>query len=105
MHDCVRSITFTIPGKSDLKLVLTEQPDGSILFELETQGGRPADLRGLFFDIQDASLLSSLVFAGDDITSTLLGAVSDLGHGANMKGKGLPTFDVGIEFGSPGVGH
>lgn len=107
MTECVRSIAFTIPGKSGVLVKLTEQADGTILFELETQGGRPADLRGLFFDIQNASLLSKLVFTGDDITSTQVAndGVTDLGHGANMKGKGHPTFDVGVEFGTPGIGH
>ena len=59
MTDCVRSITFTIPGqspgKSDIQVVLTEQSDGSILVDLQTLGGNPADLRGLFFDVQDFS--------------------------------------------------
>jgi hypothetical protein len=107
MTDCVRSITFTIPGKSGVKVKMTEQSDGTILFELETLGSKPADLRGLFFDVQDAALLSKLVFTGADITSTQVAddQVTDLGHGANMKGKGHPTFDVGVEFGTPGVGH
>jgi hypothetical protein len=111
MTDCVRSITFTIPGKSagksDIKVVLTEQSDGSILFDLTTLGGKPADLRGLFFDVQDSSILSKLKFLGSDIKSTLVAddGVTDLGQGANMKGQGQPKFDVGVEFGTPGKGQ
>ena len=110
MIGCARSITFTIPGKSpgksDIVVVLTEESDGSILFDLTTLGGKPADLRGLFFDVQDSSVLSKLKFVGSDIKSTLVGndQVTDLGQGANMHGKGQPTFDVGVEFGTPGKG-
>jgi hypothetical protein len=110
MTDCVRSITFTIPGKSagksDIVVKLTEQSEGSILVELSTNGDKTADLRGLFFDVQDTWILSRLTFLGPDITSTLVAddQVADLGHGANMKGKGQPKFDVGVEFGTPGKG-
>jgi hypothetical protein len=111
MTDCVRSITFTIPGqspgKSDIQVVLTEQSDGSILVDLQALGGNPADLRGLFFDVQHSSILSRLQFAGTDIRSTLVAddGVDDLGQGANMKGHGQPKFDVGVEFGTPGRGQ
>lgn len=107
MTDCVRSITFTVPGKSGLQVVLTEQSDGTILFELETLGDRPADLRGLFFDVQNPLILPNLIFTGDDITSTQVDddQVTNLGHGANMKGQGNPVFDVGVEFGTPGIGQ
>jgi len=111
MTDCVRSITFTIAGKSagksDIVVVLTEQADGSILFDLTTLGGKPADLRGLFFDVQNSSVLTKLKFLGSDIKSTLVAddQVVDLGQGANMKGQGQPKFDVGVEFGTPGKGQ
>ena len=47
-------------------IVLTEQDDGTILFEIfvdstETIG----DLRGIFFDISDETLLSGLIAEGD----------------------------------------
>ena len=70
MTNCVRSIQFTLPGKSDLLVTLTEQSDGSILFDLETLGGKPADIRALFFDVQHSSILSKLKFTGSQITET-----------------------------------
>jgi hypothetical protein len=107
MTDCVRSIQFTLDGKSGLLVTLTELVDGTILFELETLGGKPADIRALFFDVQHSSILSKLKFTGTQITETEVGdeQVTDMGQGANIKGKGHPAFDVGIEFGTPGKGQ
>jgi len=55
----MRFITFTIPGPPNLKVRLEERPDGSILGTLAFDGGQ-ADLRGLFFDVRDASIIPYL---------------------------------------------
>ena len=47
---------------------------------------------------------TSLVIAGDDVTDQAYGDVDDLGHGANMKGGGREGYDVGVEFGTQGIG-
>lgn len=86
---------------------VTENTDGTLTFNVTQEGGVIGDLRGLFFDVADESILSSLkviaastdVRIGDD-------SIKDLGDGANMNGllgsdKG---YDVGIEVGSAGIG-
>lgn len=88
-------------------VTVTENSDGTLTFDVTQAGGVVGDLRGLFFDVADESILSSLkviatstdIRMGDD-------SIKDLGDGANMNGllgsdKG---YDVGIEVGSAGIG-
>lgn len=66
-----------------------------------------ADLRGVFFNIADDSLLSGLSISGSNITQVVIeaGSVNDLKGGNNLKGGGTPNlFDVGLEIGTPGIG-
>ncbi len=98
----LRKITFTIPGIPGLYITATEQADGSILFELLLDGGTNADIRGLFFDINDPSLIDNLQIDGVDVTNDGFGGVSNLGRGNNMKGKGGGAYDAGMSFGGPG---
>ncbi|SNS60650.1 Ig-like domain-containing protein [Tropicimonas sediminicola] len=105
--DCVRSITFIIPGVDgapDVEVLAVEN-DGTIEFTitvLETDGVI-ADLRGLFFDVDDETKLAGLAATGADVSEYRTGDVIDLGHGANMRGAASP-FDAGVEFGQPGIG-
>jgi|GEM_PF-671031 len=104
----MRYINFKIAGEPDVLVHMEEQEDGSILVRLDVgEGGLPGDIRGLFFDVADAALLSHLSFTGADITGFQIGdeKVIDLGRGNNMHGNGRGPFDVGIAFGTPGVGH
>jgi hypothetical protein len=98
------SMSFTIGGEASLGIVLTELEDGSIRFELANGGPLLADLRGLFFDVADGGVLSSLSVAGSDITGSQFrdDAVTNLGGGVNMNGAGV--FDAGIVFGTAGIG-
>ena len=98
----MRKITFTIPGIPGLTITATEQADGSILFELLLDGGTNADIRGLFFDINDPSLINNLQIDGADVAQWDFGGVSNLGRGNNMKGKGGGAYDAGMSFGGPG---
>lgn len=103
----MRYVNFTIDGGlQDIQVHMEERPDGSIYLTL-TVDGKPADVRGLFFDVRDASLLGSLSVAGPNVTSSMFRdeGVMDLGRGVNMNGAGRGPFDVGVEFGSPGNGH
>jgi hypothetical protein len=109
-EDCVRSITFEIPGKNGSHegvQIYAEEHDGTIVFTIESLGGD--DLRGFFFHLADESLLDGLEFTNLDplITETRVGLnnVIDMGNGANMHGAVSEGFDVGLEFGTPGVGH
>lgn len=101
----VRKIEFTIPGDtstSGLNIIVREL-DGSLDFIVTAlnDSGKSTDIRGVFFNTNDTLKLSGLVVSGDDVSDQQLGDASDLGHGANIKGK-AEAFDVGIEFGSAG---
>ena len=105
---CPRSITFTIPGVPGVQVTAVEN-GGAIDFTVDVinSSSLTGDLRGLFFQFNEAKL-STLHISNPDpvITDTQIKAnkVIDLGNGANMQGAASP-FDVGIEFGSPGIGH
>ncbi|MBW2316904.1 MAG: PEP-CTERM sorting domain-containing protein [Deltaproteobacteria bacterium] len=79
---------------------------GEIQVTVEVTLGE-ADLRGLFLDIADDSLLSGLSAVGADVTNTIFAASSviDLGQGANVQGDGPCPCDIGVAFGSPGMGR
>ena len=100
----MQTMSFVISGTVGLRITLTEQADGSLRFDLVNEGEQVADLRGLFFDTVDAGLLAGLTVAGADVTRSLMGddAVTNLGGGVNMNGVG--AFDVGILFGTAGIG-
>ena len=108
-----RSMTFVVNDASTggtnpaVSITITENADGSLSFSVSQSGGIIGDLRGLFFDVADESLIGTLrtnaatsdFRQGDD-------SIKDLGDGANMNGltgsdKG---FDVGVEIGSAGIG-
>lgn len=116
MSGFVRSISFTIPGASGspgVKLYIEEQ-NGALFFDVEVLDTTTAtaDLRGLFFRLIDASdsKLAGLKVSWSDGTVTDFQAkddtVIDLGNGANMNGAVTKTnaFDVGVEFGTQGIG-
>ncbi|PWE18516.1 hypothetical protein DDZ18_02610 [Marinicauda salina] len=103
------STTFILEAEVDTQVRVTEQPDGSLLFEIEvlTDDGSIGDLRGLFFDFDD-SLLGGLSITGPDITDYRIAEddVVDLGHGANVRGEVANTYgryDAGVEFGTQGI--
>ena len=97
------SFSFLIPGAVGLRVTLTELDDGSVRFDLENEGGT-ADLRGIFFDFNNPELLSSLSVTGDDVSGSAFAddGVGNLGGGVNMNGAG--PFDIGVAFGSAGLG-
>jgi hypothetical protein len=78
---------------------------GEVWIGIEVEDGYQGDLRGLFLNLADDSLLAGLEVSGPDVTDVRKGGVIDLGHGANLNGGGSPCpCDLGIEFGSPGIG-
>lgn len=98
-----RSITFTLPGSPGVTVNVVED-NGNLDFNLATTSS--ADLSGLFFDFT-SSKLSSLSFSDSlDITQfvTGTGAVGNLTNGVNLNGLGVSRFDVGMEFGTAGIG-
>lgn len=106
---CPRQIIFTIPGNPGVQVTATEQ-DGTIVFEVDVLEsiGTIGDLRSLFFDISEAKLAGLTVTSGDGLlTESRIGAnaIDDLGKGSNIKGVVKHQFDVGLEWGQPGIGQ
>ncbi|HEX2552350.1 MAG TPA: SdrD B-like domain-containing protein, partial [Microvirga sp.] len=110
------STTFYISGEPGVQITVEEVPVGlttglkfTLLVKDEMASGETqtdtGDLRALFFDVADESLLGSLSVTGAHVTKSVFKAddVSDLGNGANMNGSGPDKFDVGIEIGSQGM--
>lgn len=105
-EECTRSITFEIPNPNGGPSVLVSavEVDGDIHFTVTLQPtpGATGDLRALFFDFNDGTLLTGLVGTGTKVTDFDTVNVIDLGNGANMSGAASP-FDVGVEFGTSGI--
>jgi hypothetical protein len=101
----VGTYSFLIPGEVSLRVTLTELEDGSVKFDLSNEGDQVGDLRGLFFDFNDPSLLSSLSVSGGDVSESSFANdyVRNLGDGVNMNGVGV--FDAGIAFGTAGISY
>jgi hypothetical protein len=99
----MRRNAFTIPGIPSVEVMITETPEGALLFEVTVVGTVAGDLRGLFFDAADPALLAGLSVDGDDVTAFRTGSVSNLGSGVNMNGAGAP-YDIGLAFGTAGIG-
>lgn len=88
-------------------VTITENANGTLSFNVWQEGGIIGDLRGLFFDVADESVLKSLVITAAS-TDIRIGddSIKDLGDGSNMNGL-LGTdkgYDIGIEIGTSGIG-
>ncbi|NET78520.1 PEP-CTERM sorting domain-containing protein [Okeania sp. SIO1F9] len=100
-------------GSDPVKLKVTLEDIGNdikftvdVLQEMANGTGNIADLRGLFFDIADDTLLPGFSVTGADVTNQIFDAnnVIDLGQGVNLNGAGNQNFDAGVRFGTPGIG-
>ena len=97
---------FMIPGYSgapNVKLTASSVSGGlQFMVSVDTTSGRIADLRGLFFNLLgDAP--GTLTVTGGDVTASATNTI-DLGNGANMQGGVRKAYDVGVEFGTAGIG-
>lgn len=109
----MRTVTFVLDtqtgndGKAPVTVTIVEQADGSLKFTLSNDAdtdGLIGDLRGLFLDVADNSLLGSFSFVGADITQVVQsGNVSNLGGGVTTAGIPDAASEIGIEFGTPGM--
>ena len=105
------TLTFTIEGYVDVLVNVTETDEGlEFAVTVDESEGKTADLRGLFWDVADESVLAGLLvneMAYPDISESRFEAnsVIDFGHGANMKGKVHKGayFDAGVEIGTAGA--
>jgi hypothetical protein len=103
-----RSITFTIPGSNSspgVKVTAVENATGGVDFTVDvlSTSKMTADLRGLFFNLNDTGKLAGLSSTGLSVTDFDTVNVINLGGGANMHGHASP-YDVGLEFGTSGIG-
>lgn len=105
------SYTFVIEGGVDTEVTLTEMADGSIQVTVKVldTSGQIGDLRGVFFDIGDESLLSGMTIDGTDIGATQIEAnsVKKVSGDVNLNGetiKEFDAFDAGAETGTSGIG-
>jgi hypothetical protein len=104
-HATSLEVTATPFKGSDtaVDVVLTEE-GGDIVFTLNVTKGI-GDIRGVFFDVADDSLLDGLHATGEFVTKLETGGVISLGHGNNLRGDGSPCpCDVGVALGTPGIG-
>ncbi|WP_369058157.1 hypothetical protein ABOZ73_10805 [Caulobacter sp. 73W] len=112
----LRSMNFIIAGEPGVMVTVAETATGALAFELVVTDTVTStadkvdvgDLRGLFFHVSAEGLLNPSKFTinGADVTSRQVAAnaVIDLGNAANMQGRDHAPFDIGVEFGTAGVG-
>ncbi len=105
-------LNFILEGDVNISFTFTELEGGDIQVTMEVHDDNEltGDIRGLFFDIGDESLLDAMSVTGDDVTGQKFDAnsVTNMGHGNNIHGHGgnhAGAYDGGISFGSPGMGE
>jgi len=110
------SMSFTINdftgADTRVKFTLDDAAAGSgkIQFKvdyLSTGSNTIADIRGIFFNIKDDSLLSGLKVVGTDITASKFGpagTINSIGSSSNNLNGGGGFFDAGVEIGQEGIG-
>ncbi|HZH09676.1 MAG TPA: calcium-binding protein [Microvirga sp.] len=113
----LRAVELLINGEPGALVTVAETPEGTLAFNVKVtdviSGASDkvdiADLRGLFFEVTDETLLSSLKVTGTDVT----GYVKDANHVMKVDndvtmngavGKAAGPFDIGIAFGTQGIG-
>ena len=109
----MRSLTFTLATQTGddamapATVTISETTGGELSFTVSNVGDGDsmiADIRALFFDVSDDSLLQTLSVVGENVTEVVQdGEVSNLGGGATSNGVPDSPYEVGIEFGTPGV--
>jgi Ca2+-binding RTX toxin-like protein len=113
----LRAVDLLINGEPGALVTVTETPEGTLTFKVKVtdvisnlkDAPDIADLRGLFFHVSDETLLPGLTVTGSHVTAYRVDAnkVMQVDNDVNMSGevgKSAGPFDVGIEFGSQGIG-
>jgi hypothetical protein len=104
---CPRSIVFTVPGAPGVTITGVEDGAGNLDFTASVNDTSQlvGDLAGLFFQFNDTKL-NGLSVSGSDVTLFKTGddSVINIAPGVNMNGAVTTAFDIGIEFGTSGVG-
>ena len=109
----MRSLTFVLDtqtGSDEIApatVTISETANGELTFTVTNTGdgdNQIGDLRGIFFDVADDSLLGTLAVTGGHITDfDQSGSITNLGNGATVSGVPDAPFEVGIEFGTAGI--
>ncbi len=111
------SMNFTINdftgSDTRVKFTLDDAAAGSgkVQFKvdyLSTGSNTIADIRGIFFNILNDSLLSGLQITGTDVTAKKFGpagSITSVGSGSNNLNGGGGSFDIGVEIGQEGIGQ
>lgn len=114
------SMSFTINdftgADTQVKFTLDDAIAGSGKVEfkvdyLSTGSNTIADIRGVFFNILDDSLLKGLQVVGKDVTASKFGtagtvdSVGDSNNNLNGNGKDKNFFDAGVQIGQEGIGQ
>ncbi|MCC5666287.1 PEP-CTERM sorting domain-containing protein [Nostoc sp. CHAB 5784] len=111
------SMSFTINdftgADTQVKFTLDDAIAGSgkVQFKvnyLSTGSNTIADIRGVFFNIFDDTLLSGLQVVGTDVTNKQFGpagTINSVGSGSNNLNGGGGSFDAGVEIGQEGIGQ
>ena len=102
--------TFTLTEFTgdDAEVNLTvDQAGNNVKFTVDVNSDNTnstGDIRGVFFNIADESLLPFLKIAGRNVTTVEKDAnnVNKAGNGNNINPEG--PFDIGVEIGTPGMG-
>ena len=86
-------------ARAKARITLTERPNGTIRLRVDVIDGTIGDLRGLFFNISDESLVNGLSVSGNDVTNSKfeVNNVNNLDLGVN--------FDGGVEIGTWGISN
>ncbi len=99
---------FDFTGNAAQAKVTLTQIDQSVKFEINVVPSPTiGDLRGIFFNIADDSLLNGLSVTGNNLGNVQFdaGNVINLGGGATLSGYANGKFDAGVEIGNPGIGE
>jgi hypothetical protein len=97
------------PVNFDIKL--DDLGDGKVQVKVDVANGYFADLRGLFFNISDDSLLKTLTINQslykDVTTFSAAGGLKSIGSNSNNLNGGSDkvAFDLGVEIGDEGIGQ
>jgi Ca2+-binding RTX toxin-like protein len=113
----LRAVDLLINGEPGALVTISETAEGTLTFNVKvtdvitgaSDAPDIADLRGLFFHISDESLIPGLKVTGSDVTTYVAQAnkVTQVENDVTMSGevgKSAGPFDIGIEFGTQGIG-
>jgi len=91
---------------AEVKITVDDEQAGAgkLFVRVDVAEGYIGDIRGIFFNLTDTTLLNGLSITGQDITHSVLGGTKNTGGGNNMNGASSDPFNIAIEIGNAGIG-